>query len=100
MKPQTKRICKYVTAAALASFATGIRIADKIGLQTSTGMDFVRSFIFIALIAAWGVSVQRRIVQRQVRRHLMASAAFAVFWLVVRTIKYFFITDPNVMRYL
>ena len=52
MKPQTKRICKYVTAAALASFATGIRIADKIGLQTSTGMDFVRSFIFIALIAA------------------------------------------------
>lgn len=47
----------------------------------------LRSFIYIGLMACWGVSVRQRIVQTQVRRYLTALSLLCVFWLSIRTVK-------------
>lgn len=59
----------------------------------------LRSFIYIGLYAAWGVSVSRRVVQSQARKLLTAVAAFMALWFVLREVKYRFIPDENVLRY-
>lgn len=65
-----------------------------------TLFSYFRSFIYIGLFAAWGMSVRLRIVQKQVRKYLIGVAALIIFWLIVRTAKYFIFWQPNVMRYL
>ena len=60
-------------------------------------MSLLRSFIYIGLTTWWGVSLWQRIVQAQVRRYL---AALCVFWLSIRTVKFFFAATPAAIRYL
>ena len=63
-------------------------------------VSLLRSFIYIGLMTWWGVSIRRRIVQTQARRYLMTIAALCVFWLSIRTVKFFFAVTPTAMRYL
>ena len=63
-------------------------------------MGLVRSFLYIGLYIAWGVSVRKRVIQAQVRRYLTAVSVLTVFWLTVRTMKYFLVFDPGAARYL
>ena len=63
-------------------------------------MSLLRSFIYIGLTTWWGVSLWQRIVQAQVRRYLAAMAALCVFWLSIRTVKFFFAATPAAIRYL
>lgn len=65
-----------------------------------TAMGIVRSALYIGLFIAWGLSVRQRIIGTQARRYLTFSAAFMVLWFVVRSLKYYFITDPVTVRYL
>lgn len=67
-------------------------------LPTFAGL--VRSFIYIGLFGAWGVSVWRRIVQKQIRRYLLLVSILIAFWLVIRTIKFNLGMDLNVNRYI
>ena len=48
----------------------------------------------------WGISLWQRIIQTQVRRYLAATAALCVFWLSIRTVKFFFAATPAAIRYL
>ena len=63
-------------------------------------VSLLRSFIYIGLTTWWGVSLWQRIVQVQVRRYLAATAALCVFWLSIRTVKFFFAATPAAIRYL
>ena len=63
-------------------------------------VSLLRSFIYIGLMTWWGVSLWQRIVQTQVRRYLAATAALCVFWLSIRTVKFFFAATPAAIRYL
>ena len=63
-------------------------------------VSLLRSFIYIGLMMWWGVSLWQRIVQTQVRRYLAATAALCVFWLSIRTVKFFFAATPAAIRYL
>jgi len=74
----------------------------RIGLegQLRFALGYLRSFLYIGLFTAWGVSVRRRVVQAQARRYLTAIAALMVFWIAVRTAKYFLARDPDAVRYL
>ena len=63
-------------------------------------VSLLRSFIYIGLMTWWGVSLWQRIVQTQVRRYLAATAALCVFWLSIRTVKFFFAATPTAIRYL
>ena len=60
----------------------------------------LRTFIYIGLYIGWGISVSKRIIHTQVRRHLVVVAFLNVFWFVIRSIKYYFVSDPGVSRQL
>ena len=65
-----------------------------------TPFSYLRSFIYIGLFAAWGLSVRQRIVQKQVRRCLTAVSVLLILWMTFRTAKYFIFWQPTAVRYL
>lgn len=81
------------------AFAYTFRFLGK-GAFYPTLFSYFRSFIYIGLFAGWGLSIRHRIVQKQARRYLTGAAALLVFWLMVRTAKYFIFRQPDILRYL
>ena len=63
-------------------------------------LSLLRSFLYIVLMLGWGAFVWQRIIQTQVRRYLTAIFLLCVFWLSLRTIKYFFVSTPDAVRHL
>ena len=53
--------------------------------------SLLRSIIYMGIIITWGVSVRRRVLNRSVRRYLMAIAALLLFWFGIRTCKFLFL---------
>ena len=60
---------------------------------------YIRSFIYIFLMSAWFFSIRRRIVQPQARRYLSAIAALLLFWVIIRTCKFFLPVPACLSRY-
>ena len=57
--------------------------------------------LYAGLFIAWAVSIDYRIVQKDIRAYLIASACMMVFWIVAREIKYSFVFELDmVSRYL
>lgn len=79
--------------------AVVFRILGNNGIYPIT-LGMLRTFIYIGLYIGWGVSVSKRIVQAQVRRNLVAVALLNVFWFVIRSMKYYFVSDPALSRQL
>ena len=65
-----------------------------------TLFSYLRSFIYIGLFAAWGLTVRQRIVQNQVRKYLTYISFLLIFWIASRTAKYFIFWQPDAIRYL
>ncbi len=63
-------------------------------------LSLVRASIYIALFTAWGFSVRYRIIAVYTRFYLSIEAALMVLWMLIRTVKYTFIADPNANRML
>lgn len=61
---------------------------------------YLRTYIYITIFYLWGRSVKRRIIQKQVQRYLMCIAGLMIFWIMIRTAKYFMVDSINVSRYL
>lgn len=79
--------------------AIALRVLGKFGILIVPG-GIVRSLIYIALYIGWGISVSKRIMQVQVRHYLIAVSGLVVFWFVIRSMKYYFITDIGIARQL
>ena len=62
--------------------------------------SYLRSFIYIGLFAAWGLSVRQRIVQKQVCMFMTVTTVLLIIWMVVRSAKYFIFWQPDAVRYL
>ncbi len=75
------------------------RILGKLNICPVT-FGLIRTMIYIGLYMAWGVSVRKRVVQAQVRSYLTAVSVLTVFWFVVRSMKYYFVLDTVMIRYL
>ena len=73
--------------AVLMICAVCARVAARYGYYAE-GLSIVRALIYIGLLAAWGISVQTRIIQTQVRRYLLVIAGLMLLWLTLRTVKY------------
>lgn len=71
-------------------------------LRTTNGilLGLIRSSIYIGMFAAWRFSVRQRIVPKNTRRYLSSVAFFLILWMVIRTVKYYFVVDPNINRIL
>lgn len=61
-------------------------------------MGLIRSSIYIFLMIAWGFSVRTRVIQVHVRKYLTAVSALAVLWMLLRTMKFFFIPIQSMAR--
>lgn len=85
--------------AAMVFGAIFLRVLGKFDILIVPG-GIVRSLIYIALYIGWGLSVSKRIIQTQVRHYMVSVSGLMVFWFVIRTIKYFFITDIGIVRQL
>lgn len=84
----------------LAIFAAYIFRLIGRGCFYPTLFSYLRSFIYIGMFAAWGLSVRQRIVQKQVRRYLTGVSLLLILWFTLRSAKYFIFWQPNVTRYL
>ncbi|MGN0548582.1 MAG: histidine kinase N-terminal 7TM domain-containing protein [Acutalibacteraceae bacterium] len=63
-------------------------------------LGLIRGMIYISIMAAWGVTVHLRIVQKQVRQYLGAISFLIILWLTIRTVKFEFVENPTAIRYL
>ena len=89
----------FILSATLVICAILARIPGKFNILL-VPLGLIRTMIYIGLYIGWGLSVSHRILQTQVRRYMIGVSFLTVFWFVVRSVKYFFVTDPVVIRYL
>lgn len=88
-----KRRYTHIIVFLLVCIAASIRIYSKIVGPSFLALNLLRSVIYIGLIIAWCVSVRRRIIMVQARNYLMAISFLMIFWLIIRTIKFYFVDD-------
>ena len=101
-KLNKKNTCTFVLIAVLILIAYLCRIPSLSG-NYSRQAGLVRSYIYITLYVAWGLSIRNRIIQTQVKRYMTGIAFFMVLWFLIRTIKFHYVSAelyPNVTRYL
>lgn len=88
-----------IIVAVLIVCAVVLRVLGKFDILRVPG-GIARSLIYIALYIGWGISVYRRILYAPVRRYMVGVSFLAVFWFMLRTLKYHFVASPNVIRHL
>lgn len=94
-----RRMIPYLAALGLILVAMGIRCLNRTYDNMFGFLNVARGGIYVVMIAVWGISLHRRILQPQVRRYLIAIAGLMVLWLTLRTAKYS-IFDIDAERYL
>ncbi len=55
----------------------------------------IRNLIHISMIVSWCASLYRRILNKQVRQHMIAVGLLMAFWLMAKAIKYEFVSDKT-----
>lgn len=102
MKQNRRTMMIVAVIAALVLFAVFLRIAAReIDIPfVDKLLTFLRTFLYIGMFTAWGVSVHRRVVQLYARRLLSLVAGLMVFWITVREIKFRFVLSLEVIRHL
>ena len=63
-------------------------------------ISYIRAALYLLLFSLWGFSLDRRIIQKQALHCLRLTAALMLLWLILRTLKYEFVTDLTVARYI
>ena len=63
-------------------------------------INYIRSLLYLLLFALWGFSLDRRIIQKQTLHCLRLTAALMLVWLILRALKYEFVTDLTAARYI
>ncbi|MDD6254908.1 MAG: histidine kinase N-terminal 7TM domain-containing protein [Eubacteriales bacterium] len=76
-----------LAAAALVSAAIVCRILGMLDFH-SWFFGMIRSAIYIFLFSAWAVSLNKRIMQVQLRRYMVCIAFAMLFWFLLRTAKF------------
>ena len=101
-KSRNKTAVMMFVVAAMLLIAYSCRIIGNNGYY-KTEVGLLRSFIFISLFAAWGASLYNRIIQTRIRCYMSIIALLMIFWFIIRTLKYYFISAelyPGIVRHL
>lgn len=101
-KSRNKTAVMMFVVAAMLLIGYSCRIIGNNGYY-KTEVGLLRSFIFISLFAAWGASLYNRIIQTRIRCYMSAIALLMIFWFIIRTLKYYFISAelyPGIVRHL
>ncbi len=62
--------------------------------------QFLRFFLYAGFISLWGISVQRRVVQSQVRRFMTLAAALMLLFLTFRELRWHLVRQADAQRLL
>ena len=97
-----KKRNKYNNVIIVAVLIVCAVIARVLGMNTPYSVQFglIRTMIYIGLYIGWGISVSKRVIQAQVRRYLVSISGLMVFWFIIRSMKYYFISDVGTARQL
>ncbi len=72
-------------------------INARIGLQSG----WLQTAIYVILLTGWMHSVRTRLIQKGIRRHLIAMAGYLTLWIILRTLKYYAVAQyTDVSRWL
>lgn len=99
MKATTKHLLPTVFVFTAIAIAYACRMLAKFDIG-GPAVNHIRTALYLLLFALWGFSLDRRIIQRQTLHCLRLTAALMLLWLILRTLKYSFVTDPAAGRYI
>ena len=101
MKVNKQTKLMMLTAAVLIVLAVICRMLGNSGFYRQP-MGMIRSGIYIFMFVAWGVLLNGRIIHAELRRYMVSIAGLMSFWLLLRTLKYNFISQedmPDLTRF-
>ncbi len=100
-KPEKKDLFIGVAVVFLIAAAISLRYFGRYTSDSTTiTLGVLRSAIYIFLMVAWGLSIRVRIIHTQIRRYLLSVSSLIIFWLIIRTVKYHFVSGEDAQRYL
>ena len=99
MKRNTKQLLPIILTFTIIAAAYSCRILAMLDIG-GAWMSYIRAALYLLLFALWGFSLDRRIIQTQALHCLRLTAALMLVWLILRTLKYEFVTDLTVARYI
>lgn len=99
MKRNTKQLIPMILVFTIIAAAYSCRILAMFDI-CGVYVNYIRAALYLLLFSLWGYSLDRRIIQPQTLHWLRLTAALMLVWLILRTLKYEFVTDLTVARYI
>lgn len=99
MKATTKHLLPTVFVFTAIAVAYACRMLAKFDIG-GPAVNHIRTALYLLLFTLWGFSLDRRIIQRQALHCLRLTAALMLLWLILRTLKYSFVTGLAAGRYI
>lgn len=99
MKRSRKQILCAIFVFTIIAAAYGCRTLARLDIGGKE-CNFIRAGLYLLLFSAWGFSLDKRIIQKQVLHYLRMISALIIIWLSLRTVKYELVSDPTASRYL
>lgn len=99
MKRNTKQLFPMILVFTIIAVAYSCRMLALLDIG-GVWISYIRAALYLLLFSLWGYSIDRRIIQTQALHCLRLTAALMLVWLILRTVKYEFVTDLTVARYL
>ena len=99
MKWKTKRLLPMILVFTIVAAAYSCRMFAMFDFG-GVYVSYIRAALYLLLFALWGFSLDRRIIQKQALHCMRLTAALMLLWLILRTLKYEFVTDLTVARYI
>ena len=99
MKRNTKKLIPMIMVFTIIAAGYSCRILAMLDIG-GAWMSYIRAALYLLLFSLWGFSLDRRIIQTQALHCLRLTAALMLAWLILRTLKYEFVTDLTVARYI
>ena len=99
MKATTKHLLPTVFVFTVIAIAYACRMLAKFDIG-GPAVNHIRTALYLLLFTLWGVSLDRRIIQRQALHCLRLTAALMLLWLILRTLKYSVVTGSAAGRYI
>ena len=99
MKRKMKRFLPMILVFTIIAAAYSCRMLAMFDIG-GICINYIRSLLYLLLFALWGFSLDRRIIQKQTLHCLRLTAALMLVWLILRALKYEFVTDLTAARYI
>ena len=98
MSYSKKQRMAYVVVLLCVALAAMCRHIPKTTDIESIILDQSRTCLYLGLYTAWGIYLQKRVVNPKIRRCLVEIACLMVFWIFLRSIKYHIMTEILSLR--